>query len=195
MSFKTFCYSVCTLLVIIICNVAGRVSKYKEILSRYNSRFRTYLNGEKGLKPKGGYQVEPRSGRCPEAGTDEKTLERVSERAKLSAKKGRGSPNVARSPEGPSCRGKLEAALPILLQAVELDNAGSLEAVGAYKQVVKLFDDAIERFYQNIETDIYLEAVGAYKQVVKLFDDAIEVLNSRPWKPTRARVEARLRNL
>ncbi|KAH7340437.1 hypothetical protein B0J17DRAFT_715656 [Rhizoctonia solani] len=165
MSFKTFCYSVCTLLFVLICKVIGRISKYKEILNRYNSGSESHANGEKGLKCKGGYRVEPGSGNHPEAGTDEKTPEGEIKRAKLSIKKGRGSPNVDRSPEGLSCRRKLEAALPILLQAVKLDNAGSLEAV------------------------------GAYKDVVKLFDDAIEILKSKPWKPTRVSVEVRLRSL
>ncbi|CAE6432661.1 unnamed protein product [Rhizoctonia solani] len=56
----------------------------------------------------------------------------------------KGSLNVRKGSGKASCRRKLDAALPILLQAVELDNAGSLEAVTAYREVVRLFDDAIE---------------------------------------------------
>ncbi|CAE6439975.1 hypothetical protein ACGC1H_004694 [Rhizoctonia solani] len=168
MSFETLLYSVCILLFILICGVMGKLSKYKEIFNRCTVRPRSRHNGEAGSHHRGRLHEEltSASGDHPEANTGEKTHQGGIDPAKPgSRKKSRGRMNVDKGSKRPSCRRKLEAAVPIISQAVELDNAGSLEAV------------------------------GAYKEAVKLFDDAIEILHNRPQKPKRLSAEADLRSL
>ncbi|CUA72413.1 hypothetical protein RSOLAG22IIIB_01081 [Rhizoctonia solani] len=160
MSFKTLLYSVYTVLVALICGTICRLSKYKEIFSRCTLRSRSRHSSEGNSERRGRYHNKPETtiGRRSEGDMGGKIHEGEREPTEPGTRKSRDT-------ERPSCRRKLEAALPILLQAVELDNAGSLEAV------------------------------GAYKAVAKLFDDAIEILNNRPSKSKRLSTEANLRSL
>ncbi|CAE6525211.1 unnamed protein product [Rhizoctonia solani] len=166
MSLKSFCYSFYAILFIVFFRVIGKLFKYKGIFNRFNSRSGPRTSGEKDLERKGRYRDGPPSGYQPGVYTVDRTFEGEAEQAKPGLKKrGKGSPRADKGPKKPSCRRKLDAALPVLLQAVELDNAGSLEAV------------------------------GAYKEVAILFDDALEILKNEPRKPTQVTVEASLRNM
>ncbi|CAE6534431.1 unnamed protein product [Rhizoctonia solani] len=147
MSFKTSLYSACTVIFTLICGAIGKLSKYKkEIFNRCTLRSKSRPSGGVGSKHKGDHSEPGHASGChPEAGTGGKAHQDGVELAKPgSRKKSRRSPNVDKGSQRLSSRRKLEAALPFILQAIELDNAGSLEAVGAYKKAVKLFDDAIE---------------------------------------------------
>ncbi|KAG8752818.1 hypothetical protein FRC11_008001 [Ceratobasidium sp. 423] len=165
MSLISLCYSVYTILVILVCRIIDKLSKYRAIFNRFNSRSGPRPSGEKGSERKGRYRDRPPSGYQPEVHTERMFEGKIKQAKPGSKRRGKGSPRVGKGPKKPSCRRKLDAALPILLQAVELDNAGSLEAV------------------------------GAYKEVARLFDDAIGVLKNEPWKPTQVTVEADLRNM
>ncbi|CEL52247.1 hypothetical protein RSOLAG1IB_00787 [Rhizoctonia solani AG-1 IB] len=141
MSFKTLYRTIYAIFVVVLYNVIGKISKYNVILYRciLTSESRVDVEGSK-------YEVKCheehiyKDERCPQVNTDPKTLEieQSSPSTKIT-----GSLNIHKGSEKPPCRRKLDAALPILLRAIELDNAGSLEAVGAYREAVRLFDDAI----------------------------------------------------
>ncbi|KAJ1310221.1 hypothetical protein OPQ81_006963 [Rhizoctonia solani] len=145
MSLKAFCYSVYTALVVLICGVVGKILRARGV--------------------GGVYRDESGSGWLPQEGRSKNARKSEVKRAKPGEKKSKGSLNADKGSERWSYRHKIEMALPILLQAAELDNAGSLEAV------------------------------GAYREAANLFDDAIGILNNGPWKPTQVAVEARLRNM
>ncbi|KAF8682837.1 hypothetical protein RHS04_02557 [Rhizoctonia solani] len=140
MSFKTLCHSVYTVFIIIIYGALGELSKYNRVVYGCISRSKSSIVGNDSKyrsKRGGGYRDQ----RHLQVGADAKAHE--TKRPKSSTR-AMGSLSVRKGYEGPSCRRKLDAALPVLLKAVQLDNAGSLEAVGAYREVVGLFDDAIE---------------------------------------------------
>ncbi|EUC67223.1 transmembrane protein, putative [Rhizoctonia solani AG-3 Rhs1AP] len=178
MSFETLFYSVCTILFILICGAICTLSKYKEIFNHCTVGPKSRHNGEAGSQPRRSLD-EPGSASRYHPGVDEgeKTQQSGTDLAKPgSRKKSGGRMNVNKGSKRPSCRRKLEAALLIISQAVELDKAGSLEAVGAYKEAVKLFDDAIEMLHDRPRKSKQLNDEANLRSLRDSYRDRADIL-------------------